>query len=116
MPSSALLPAVLGKAAVGAETVRGLLQGSFTSICGAEQLCRMSSVCWQLHSPSCACSARPRAVPGLTVSPSHQMPSVLCVCHPPTGTSSRAPPAGSQAGATPDQTRVSPQLVPAPLC
>lgn len=81
MPSSTMLPAVPGKVAVGAEASRGLVQGCFTSICGAEQLCRLSSAGWQLHSLGCACTAWPRC-PG-----AHRVPfpadAIRAVCLPP---------------------------------
>ncbi|XP_066837492.1 transmembrane protease serine 5 [Anser cygnoides] len=81
MPSSTMLPAVPGKVAVGAEASRGLVQGCFTSICGAEQLCRLSSAGWQLHSLGCACTAWPRC-PG-----AHHVPfpadAICAVCLPP---------------------------------
>lgn len=101
---------LLGKVAVGAEVPRApgprafhinvpgwvaLQAGSSAAVC-AQHSMKLSLLDWRLP-----------------LSPSYQMPSVLCVCHPPTGTSSRARSVGSLAGAIPDQSKVSSHLVPA---
>lgn len=88
-----------------------LAREPFSSSRYAEWLCGLAAL---QPFPACSCPALscPRW-PGTYPITSYQVPSVPCVCHPPTRTSSRAPRVGSLAGAIPDQTKVSSHLVPA---